>query len=193
MSNQATIALSLSIKRDSTAQTIGIALSSFSLDLAATPEMDGSQKTLSTSYASLDFDEVSTSEITWGAFINHSSTEAEIATIAKQVALSTNFTADSTPTVAGASVPATPATGGAGRYRSITSDGTSQGVDWKTGDIAVYLGTSGTWGRIPVAEMFILEAGEAALMKLKADGQTLYAKSASGTPQIGWAVAGALA
>src|SRR5690349_21180886 len=137
MADQVTISGSISIKRASTALTIGISFASKTFDLATPTELDGSQKTLSTSFSALDFDEVSINEATWAMFINPSTTDAEIITLSKLAILADGASVDATPTVAGASVPATlPA---AGKYRTITSDGTSQGINWKVGDLAVYL------------------------------------------------------
>jgi hypothetical protein len=190
MSATVTINSGISVKRDSTAQTIGIAQTSVSFDLAAVPELDGSQKTLSTSYQALDFDEVSMSEITWATFINHSETDTEIATIAKLAELAGDVTDDGS--VAGASLAATLTA--AGYYKTITTDGTSNGTDWKVGDRAVYLGSSGVYARVPLVPIAVIPAGYAVgPIKLSADGFALYAKAALGTPQIGWAVAGALA
>jgi hypothetical protein len=50
--------------------------------------------------------------------------------------------------VAGGSVPATATT--AGDYYRISAVGTSQSVTWAIGDIAIYNGTSGSWGKIPM-------------------------------------------
>lgn len=50
--------------------------------------------------------------------------------------------------VAGDSVPNTAPR--AGDWYYITSDGTSQGIDWTTGDRAVYDGTSGSWTHIQI-------------------------------------------
>jgi hypothetical protein len=190
MSDTVTISGSISVKRDSTAQTLGIALTSVSVNLAATPELDGSQKTLSTSFQSLDFDEVGMNEITWVMLINHSATDAEIITIAKLAEMAGDVTDDGS--VAGASLAATLT--GAGYYKTITTDGTSNGTDWKVGDRAVYLGSSGVYARVPASALIVIPAGyTAGPIKLNADNLGLYAKSASGTPQLGWVVAGALA
>jgi hypothetical protein len=48
--------------------------------------------------------------------------------------------------IAGNAVPATATA--AGRYYRITSAGTSQGITWALGDLAVYNGTSGSWTQI---------------------------------------------
>lgn len=191
MSDQVTISGSIAIKRATTALTAGIALTSKTFDMATPTELDASQKTLSTSFSALDFDEVSISEATWAMFLNPSTTDAEIVTLSKLVLLADGFSEDATPTIAGASVPATlPA---AGKYRTISADGTSQSIAWKVGDRAVYLGASGSYGRIPLADIMKIKAGYAVgPIQLPGDAGTLYAKSASGVPQIAWVVAGAL-
>lgn len=182
---------SITIKRDSTAQIYTLDQTQVTLTMGSPPELDASQKTLSTSYQALEFGEVSFSENSWGGIRNTSATLAEIVTIAKLVGLSDGFSEDATPTIAGASVPATlPA---AGKYRTISSAGSSQGIDWEAGDRAVYLGSSGVYGRIPVSEFLKIPAGYVIAFPFVPDGFALYAKSASGTPQIAWAVAGALA
>lgn len=48
--------------------------------------------------------------------------------------------------VAGGSVPATSTS--AGDYYVITSDGTSQSIDWEAGDLAIYEGSSGNWTQL---------------------------------------------
>lgn len=192
MADQVTIGGSISIKRASTALTTGISVQAKSFDMASPTELDASQKTLSTSYSALDFDEVAITEASWAMFYNPSSTAAEVETLAKLVLLADGFVEDGTPTVAGASVPAT--LSAAGKYRTISSDGTSQSINWKVGDRAVYLGSSGVYGRIPLADIMKIPAGYAVgPFQLPGDAGTLYSKSASGTPQIAWNVAGALA
>lgn len=192
MADKVVIGGNISIKRATDALTAGISQSGKSFDMATPTELDASQKTLSTSYSALDFDEVGISEASWAMFYNPSTTDAEIVTLSKLVILADGFSEDATPTIAGASVPATlPA---AGKYRTISSDGTSQGINWKVGDRAVYLGSSGVYGRIPLADILKIKAGyNAGPFQLPGDTGTLYAKSASGTPQIAWVVAGALA
>lgn len=186
-----TFSSALTVKRDSTAQVYTFNQAAVTLNLGIPAELDASQKTLSTSYQALDFDEVSFSDLSWGAFRNTSSTAAEIVTLSKLVGLSDGFSEDATPTVGGGAVPATlPA---AGKYRTISSDGTSQGINWKTGDRAVYLGSSGVYGRIPLCDIIKIPAQYSVALPFVPDGFAWYAKSASGTPQLAWAVAGALA
>lgn len=192
MADQVTISGSISIKRATSAFTGGMSYTAKNFDMGAPTELDASQKTLSTSFSALDFDEVAITEATWAMFYNPSSTDAEVITLSKLAILADGASVDATPTVAGGSVPATlPA---AGKYRTITADGTSQGINWKVGDLAVYLGTSGVYMRVPLQDVTKIKAGcFSGPFQLPADAGTLYAKSASGVPQICWVVAGALA
>lgn len=53
-------------------------------------------------------------------------------------------------TIAGVSVPLTAAA--AGYFYFISTAGTSHGKSWKTGDLAIYRGTSGNWDQVTLAQ-----------------------------------------
>lgn len=195
MADQATIGGSLSAKIDGLVINLGMTKPATGRNLSATPEATAGLDTMSTSFVALSFGAVDNSEITLLALENLSTTTGEDITIAKQSIPSTGFTIDATPTQAGASVPNTLT--GAGYYRKIISDGTSQGINWKVGDIAVYLGSSGVWGRIPLTEFLLLRGNDivdfAAPLPIKADSTPIYAKAATGTPRLANIAVGALA
>jgi hypothetical protein len=195
MADTAQLTGSLSAKIDGTGVNIGIAQTSLTRNLATVSEATTGIDTLSTSWQAFSFGAVAWNEVTLLELLNLSVTTGEDITVGKPVVPSTGFTLDGTPTQAGASVPNTLAA--AGNYRNIISDGTSQGINWKVGDVAVYLGSSGVWGRIPITEFLLIRGndvtGFAGPLPVKADGTSWYAKSATGAPRMANIAVGALA
>lgn len=189
MASKVTIAASLSGTIEGGLTASIPAITNVSYDLAATPEVDGSHTTMSTSYADINFDEVSWSDVTWAMFKNLSNTNGEIITIAVMPVVVAGLTKDAD--TAGASVPATLT---AGHYTVISSNGTSQGKNWEAGDLAIYLGASGTYAQIRPGPVGTLAHGKTfGPVCIAANGASWKFKSATGTPRLAHAVVGALA
>jgi hypothetical protein len=194
MSDTLQYSSSLTVKLDGVSETLTLGQSGQSRNLATLSEGTAGMNTLSTSWTALNFGAVDDTERSWVCLQNLSNTTGEDITIGKealpQVGSGSSFTLDGTPTQAGASVPNTLT--GSGYYRKIISDGVSQGITWKTGDVAVYLGSSGVWGRIPITEFSIIRANDNLAFPPVQDGKALYAKAATGTPRLANIAAGAL-
>lgn len=160
-------------------------------DFSASPTHEDSAAAAATTYAALSFPSVGWTNITFAGFINHSEDTLGVENII--LGRHSQFTAGGTDdgSFDGGALGNTLTA--AGYYKECTVAGTSQGKTWQIGDIAVYLGSSGTYLQLRPAPIFKLRPGDVAGGPICGDGKAWKYKSESGTPRLGWAVTGALA
>lgn len=157
-------------------------------DFAAVALFEESQKALTTAYSDISLPSVGWTNITYAGWINKSVVAAEVITIGRHSQVIAGLVKDAD--TAGGAVPATLT---AGHYTEISTAGTSQGKTWEAGDLAIYLGVSGTYAQLRPAPIASLKNGETAQMRIPGDGVAWKAKSALGAPLLGYVVLGALA
>ncbi len=197
MADTATIGASLNVKIAGTDLSYALNKSALARNLATIAEATTGLDTMGAGFKALSFGAVGDNEITILALENLSTTTGEDVTIGKRAIPQTTggsyLVWDATQYQDGGSVPATLT--GSGYFRVINVAGTSQGIVWDVGDIAIYLGTSGHWGRIPVVEFWILRGNDVLdfnISPIKADGNPTYAKASTGTPRLANLAVGAL-
>lgn len=195
MADRLTFNSQLSISTDGGVEVVTLGQLNQGRDLATIAESTRGINTLSQSWQAISFGAIDDTERSWVCLNNLALNAGEDITIGKeavpQVGSGSSFTLDGTPTQAGASVPNTLT--GAGYFRKIISAGTSQSIAWQIGDIAVYLGSSGVWGRIPPTEFLKIRVGDNVAVPLVQDGKPILANAATGTPRLSNIAAGALA
>lgn len=193
MATEVKVSGSLTIKIDDETISLTSPAASLFFDLADPAKMIGTRQTLSTVAAAIDLGAVGWTDASWVMFRNASITPGEDITISR-AGIVVNGTDDGS--VAGASLPATLTA--VGHWQRITTAGTSNGIDWEVGDIAIYKGSSGQYQRIkpaPIAKLIAATpvSDTAGPLRVAADGQPWIVKAATGTPQLILVAGGALA
>lgn len=181
------ISISLSLGFDDGVQDGGIASGTIALDFGVTPLFEDTVKVMSGTFSDISLPVVGWTNATWLAFINRSETDGEDIYLAAVPYAVAGGTDDGTfdGTALGNTLT------GAGYFKQCTVAGTSQGKTWAIGDIAVYLGSSGTYLQLRPKKI-TLKPGEVAVFRITGDGDAWMARALTGTPYLGFVVLGTL-